>query len=357
MKTRKLLITTIGAALLMLAVACGTYIVIPVVDKMPRNFAAVMRGKKKVGIVALKTRKTYLQRLGTQIDFSKAVEGSVENAIQKFGYFTLIDLGSRKKRLREIAHSQSGLTRTQAAIGQELKADGLLYIQMTNPPLTECKVERRTSATAAAANLISAAAGGDGGAGGNVRKPIGVRYLTVFVKGKLVNIESGRSISFTAKKPVKVDGSLGSRECPSALDALDKALDQSALEIARRLSPRVVNLRVPVSDDVENVPENRQAQVQKFLERGIKWADKKNYERAGASWKLALQMSGSQSAAAFWNLAVYKWASGELDDAEQYFKRVEAIGGPDWLDGDKMEIITKFAREKKRIEAEKDADD
>jgi len=341
------------AAALILELGCGPALVIRF-PKFPEQTGGelrrVMQGRRKVGIVAVKPRDpTMLQRMGYTEDWSATVEAAVNAAISRRGYYTLIDVASRRDRLTELAYTQSGMTDQQKTIGQELATDGLLFIQMTNQPRQECKTEMVTSAMAVAGNLLSMAVSKGQARQQDTTVPTGALFLTVFIQAKLTNIETGQTVIFSVNKPFKLVNEAGNTECPSTLAAFNGALEQASTDIADNLSPNVVEQHIVLLDDVDDLDSNVADRIEKYLKAGNKWAESQEYEMAAEQWQNALNESGYQSLSALWNMAVYKWYSGDMETAEKYFTQALKRGGPDFMDGNKAEIWRDFRTERKRM--------
>ena len=351
----------IFSVLTTLLYGCGTFIKIPVVTSMPRNVQRVMKGKKKVGIVLLPFKGGGLSGLGLNTDWSRTVHGAVQNAVENAGYFTVVDISSRKSRLSELGYQRSGLTEGAKEIGKELAIDAFLYIEMTSQPRKECGKELKVDWVAAGANVAGYVTGL--GTAGKTKKLTGVLHLTVFVRGNLVNLETGESTQFSYSKPHKEVSKVGDRGCPSVLNGFNKAMESAGKNIALRLSPRVETREILVVSDTDHVNRNK-SRVKAYLRQGIKWAktNPPNYEAADEAWKNALINSGNKSAAAYWNLAVFRWYKGEMDGALDYFRKAQNIAGPEWLEkgpmigSSKLDVISKFRAGKKRMDREGDGE-
>lgn len=343
-------------ALALFGATCTPGVSIPVVTKMPDKIGPLMEGKRNVGIIAVKNKQDFLTKFGIKTDWTKTIQGAVVNAFDKWGYFRLVDLESRREQLEQLAHSASGMTTGVMSIGQQLNADGLVFIDMTNQPLQECKVESIFDPAAAALAAMDAVRG----TGGNreVKKPTGVLYLTIFVRARLVRTTTGQMTSYQNKDPFKLESSIGDTNCPSTLDAFGRSMDMAGERIADRLSPKVETIKVPIATDPVGAPDKMASRVEKYLEQGVRFIKAKpaNFERASESFNKALEDSGQKSASAFWNLAVVRWAQGDMNGADEYFKKAERAGGPDWLTDNKIEVINRFSSERKRKDKEADAE-
>jgi tetratricopeptide (TPR) repeat protein len=349
-----------AAVLAIASFGCGPGIPVKVPrypeGNMGDQLKAVMGAKRKIGVIAVEPNPTLMQRIGTQMDWSSTVEASLTTTLTQKGFYTLLDMSSRKARLRELAYTQTGLTGEQRQIGTELAADGLLFIRMTNPPLQECKTEmiQDYAGTALRMGLAAMARNADGAAEGAKKEPTGVLYLTVFLQGTIVNLESGRSVTYAHSKPYKLQNEAGNPECPSTLDAFSKALEDASSAVADNLSPTIVTVKIPLAADADDVEGDQAEKVTQFLEEGNKWAEENDFEMAAQAWEKALDASGGKSASALWNIAAFKWYTGDMDGAEKYFKRSFSSGGSDWLDGAKRSLWSTFRKEKERKENEGD---
>ena len=345
------LLTAIVLGGILLGSACGTYIKIPVVSRIPREYMELMKGGRKIALVAVASRGLNLNNYG---DWAGGLQGVQERTLRRYGYFQLLDLGGRDSRLREIAYSQTGLTDEQKEIGQELAADGFFFIEIPRQPAYDCKkyetFKTKTSCTKRGKIVRN-----------NVEQYVCtekktvlvkstyyVTTLTVFLKGRLVNTETAQSISPTHAEPIYQRGD----SCVSYGRMFASAAESASESIARALSPLVSKLDVPLDDKPVGVPESAAAAVEKLLEEGVGLADDSQFKLARDKWKEALQRSAQSSANAFWNLAVYYWYAGDMQAAEDHFRRAERLGGIEYMDKSKMNVYSRFLHEQKRRETE-----
>ncbi|MCB1137191.1 MAG: hypothetical protein KDK23_00485 [Leptospiraceae bacterium] len=315
----------------------------------------VLDGKRKLAVVARELPpgfSTNLTRLGLASEWQDTIRGSIQSAMQRRGFYSMVDLDSRDRRYQELAHAQSGMTMNQLRIGRELAVESILFVRMTALPRVECKIEEVTDLSTAALQLAMAAASkGQNTGEAQYKKPTGVTYLTVFVEATLVNVETGRSISFSNTAPHRLENDVGNTQCPSQLKAFDEAMQMVGTEIAKNLSPEVVTFYIPLADDTDGLRGGDPDRVSAFLEEGIKWAEEGNFEEAARNWERALDESGGTSASALWNLGAYYWYSGDMDMAQDYFDRALRNAEPGWMD-DKRYVWTLFKKEKERIQKE-----
>lgn len=342
--------------------SCGTGIPIKI-PKFPQGnegtrLKAALDGKKRVAVVAKELSPYITRSLNASLatEWSDTIRAKMKSALEEYGYYTMVDVDSRNARYNELAQSQTGLSTTQLAIGQELQSDHLFFVNMTAIPRTECKIEMVTDALAVGKMALQLAlANNKNSKSTNVdtpSQPTGVLYLTVFVEGKLVNIETGRSVSYMNTEPFRLENSAGNQQCPSELMAFDQALKQSTEAIAKKLSPKVNTVRIPLEDSVANLKGGDKNLVTEYLKDGINWVEAGDLEEAGKSWEMANEESGGTSSSALWNLAVLKFATGDMNEADQLFQRALTAGGPSFLSTSKRGIYALFKVEKKRIEEE-----
>lgn len=360
------LLPVAAAAALLIATGCGTSVYIRY-PKFPDGEAgsrlrSTLDNKKRVGVIARELPAgmiNTLRREGLATEWSETMLATMRTALEDYGYYTLVDVESRKQRYAELANSQAGFSTVQLALGQELQVDHLFFVNMTAIPRVECKIEMvvdKFAAAAAAADAIMAARSNRGNRGGNnqpVSKPTGVLYLTVFLEGKLVNIETGRSSSYSTTDPLRAENQPGNTDCPSQLGAFSSALKMSAKKIADRLSPKVQEQRVVLEDSVDEIKGGDKKLIAQYLKDGMKWIDAEDMAEAEKSWQMALDESGGSSASALWNIAVVKFANGNMDEAGRFFERAMSTGGKQWMDNDKRALYALYKKEKKRIEEEK----
>jgi len=322
-----------------------------------QKLKTVMQGQRTLGILAPDPGATLMANVGN-FDFTEIAEGEVENAFTRRGYFEFVDLKNRKDRLRELARTQTGLTRVQKLIGQEKAVDALLVVKMDRYPKMECKIENlydsaqiAVEALKLGVDIFARSQGHNLGIDtdmGNTRRPTGVLYLTPFIKAKLVNIETGRVVSYSFEKPFRQVNRVGTVQCPTALKALDASVKEAAKEIANHLSPKIAIHKIALEKNVGNVDSATASVVKSYLNEGMRFAKANNLEAAAEQWEEALSESGGMSAGAYWNLAAYKWYAGEMDEAQEYFTRAMRTGGPGWLTSGKRETYTLFKQELRR---------
>lgn len=367
LKTISILTSSAILVNILLLSSCSTYIRIPVVATMPANFMQTMKGGKKVGIIAVPPQtNSQLSEFG---DMTSIIQGVAENAFRAYRYFTIVDISSRAQRMQEIALSQTGATNEQRQIGQEMSINAFLYIEVPNPPQAECKQSSRQETRNVCAQYDSN------------RKCL--KYNTHFVnisnatltvkvavKGRLVNIETGRTLTYTASnmggqtmnnnlmRSFTGNGQYinevenGIASCPSVLAAFEKEVNKAAQDLAANLSPKVIDYAVIIEDDLAGTPADAKEEVKAQLKMAINWLNNANpnLDSAYDNWNQALNLSGNQSLAALWNIAVYYWSMGDLDQAEKYFNQVKL--NPNFFNSQKMENYNRFVEEKKRRQLE-----
>ncbi len=357
--------------------ACSTYIKIPVVASMPQGFMQMMKGGKKIAIIAAKSPDgAEYSDFG---DMTTAIQGAAENAFRDYRYFEMVDIAGRRDRLREIAFTQSGMTAEQREIGQEFAVNGFLYLEVPAPPQADCRMSTRTKQVEECV-----ARDEKGKCTRNYFRTVIISTATltmrVSVKGRLVNLETGQMMTHLASNigaaRLETDSALlnalnsvrgnstgqyvnesegGIASCPSVLTSFQDAVGIAAQDLVMHLSPKIVDYNVVIEDDIAGTPDSAKDAVKGLLKAAIKWlkSDSPNFEEAFENWKQAFDLSGGQSLSALWNLAIYYWATGDLAQADQYFTKVKI--NPDFFDDKKMEIYSTFKAEKKRRDMEASA--
>ncbi|MCB1174623.1 MAG: hypothetical protein KDK39_13720 [Leptospiraceae bacterium] len=310
-------------------------------DSTGAQLKRLLQGNRNLGIVAAQPNSSFLSRINYNDDWSATIEAAVSSAVTERGFFTVVDIENRKDRLRELAHSQSGLTQESLKIGRELQINNMLIISMTRPPTSQCTTKMVADYTGYAMQMALAKANGGSGEQAQLKKATKVMNLTVFVEGKLISVETGQTVRYSNSEAHEYYNSAGDQNCPSELAAFDPALQKAANKIADNLSPKVVTLPVPLMDDVEGSRGNLE-RVEKFLGDGNSWAENNDFESASKSWKRALSESGNSSMSAMWNLAVYNWYKGDYREASQYFDKVKGELGPGAMSSSMMFVIGKF---------------
>lgn len=315
----------------------------------------VLAGQKNIGIVAPEPGEGYTALISRDLDFSEIAEGEVQKAMTGRGYYNFIDLKHRKARLRELVRTQTGLTSVSKMIGQETAVDALLVVVMDREPKMECKIEGITDGAQVAVealklgvDIYARSQGHNLGIDtdmSNTRRPTGVLYMTLFLQGKIVNVETGESVAYSVAKPYRQVNTVGNTRCPGALKAFDFSVKAASREIAEFLSPRVEVHKVALEKSVDELEGPTAKIVKSYLKEGLRFARDDDLDSAAEQWEEALSRSGGQSAAALWNLGAYHWYRGNFSDAHDYFRRAMRTGGPDWLSGQKRDTYSLFKRE------------
>jgi hypothetical protein len=337
-------------ALLGLHIAsCTTYVKIPAVTQTPQGFTGAMRGGRNIVILRVPYQEPYISGLAS--NWSASVLGAVEKAINDYAYFRIIDPGSRRMRLEALAQSQTGLTSTQKQLGQELAIDGFLIVEIAGSPAYDCKqkisFETRNE-------CLQRNSEGKCMSSRDVREKIitGEMHFAMPLKARLVNVETGQALAHQHDRPSVTANYRGNEACPAITRSFESALSASAGAIVSRLSPRVTLFSVPLLKDGPDGPS--EDATEEALKAGIKWAktDPPQMEEAQKHWQEALRVSNYKSASAFWNLAVIAWAQGDMDGAEQNFRRAQGLGGQSFLSSGMQKAFSLFAAEKKRMSME-----
>ncbi|MCB1140709.1 MAG: hypothetical protein H7A24_07860 [Leptospiraceae bacterium] len=332
---------------------CASTVKIPIVKSTPKGFENFIGSGRDLGLYVYKSESANLAEVS---DWKKVIQGEVIESIRKKGYFNLVDMSSRENRLKEIAYSQ--LMGKGKDISKELSVDVLLFIEIPQSPASECRnysnvktrqVCNRYDANGRCLNYIEQ----------NYTQYGKQLSYTVFVKARLVNLETGENLENTNSSPaiLKTESESPNFDCPSSLEGFKMALDKATSELSNNLSPTMEDMEVPIYDDGDGISDSDiKSEVKGLLSTGNKWlsTDKPNLEQAKTQWEKALRISGGSSTSAYWNLGVYHWSKGDVRKAEENFKKAENQGGPDWLDSNKRNILSIFESEKKRIIDEED---
>ncbi len=332
--------------------SCATVVKVPVVETMPPDFLNIMKGGRNVAIYVDAPEGSDAGK--ESADPKSTIYGAIESALIEYRYFRLVDVKSKPERLKEVALSQ--LLGDVKGIVAELSLDGVLYLDVPQTPQSECKSsidkikKTRCTKTNKEGKCLQYQEY-------YVNLYIKTLYYTVFVRAKLVNVFTGRSIVFTNVEPAVLKNSSEVLvSCPSETEGYSKALKIAANNIARSVSPKMVDYKIPLltSADGVTISENK-SEVKKYLKSGVEWAsaDPPDYESAKKDWEKALSVSDKTSTDAHWNLAVYYWFSGDIEKANEFFEKAIEIGGPDWLSSKNRNIFTKFKQERERFRMEK----
>lgn len=328
---------------------CSTFIKIPVVKNSPPGFEQSMGVGRNLGIYVSKSEESIFRDIR---EWKYLIQGSVLNKFLEKRYFKIVDISKREARLKEVVFSQ--MMGVNKDITKDLPVDILLSIEIPQEPISECNQYTQFYFRQECAKIDAM-----GKCLRYVQKKIPeyskVLTYTVFVKAKMMNLETGQSLEYTNSEPAVLTRKSGSPfiDCPSKLEALNQALDIASEEIALRLSPSIEEIDVKVYKDDAGISESiRKKEIVKLLESGNSWlkTDKPNVEFAKREWEAALKLSNQKSASAFWNLGVYYWFKGDLITAGDYFKKSFQIGEDSgWVDSKKRNTISIFEAEKERL--------
>jgi hypothetical protein len=333
---------------LLLTINCSTIVKIPIVKSFPQGFEESMGNGRNLG---LSINKSEDFSYNTGFDWKRLIQGSVVNKFIDKRYFKIIDIGSREVRLKEIAFSQ--MMGVSKDFTKDLPIDILLYIEIPQDPIYECKKYTNFIVRQECQQMDNM---------GRCLRYVQRRFpeytkeltYTVFVKAKMIHLESGRNLEYTNTEPaiLKKTSSSPNFDCPSALEALNEALNLAGEEIVEKLSPVMEELEVPILKDDSGVKEsNFKKEIVKLISSGNKWLDteKPNIDLAKKDWDQALQLSGGSSSSALWNLGVYFWYKGDFSRADDYFKKsIAKAEDEDWLDSKKRDTLSVFEAEKSR---------
>jgi len=350
----------IALSVILLFSNCITTAKIPVVESAPPNFYETMKKARSIGIYV-----DDIQDSSTD-DWKNTIHSGIKSALNDFNYFKIVDIKNRSQRLKEMSFAQQMGTE-MLSIGNELSIQGLLYVNIPEPPRYDCRLSTYSKEETYCAEkdkegkCIKQA----------TRKVITYEQTltyTVFVNAKLINVTSGQSIVATNTESaiLKNSGETPNVPCPSLSEGYVSAVTIASNIIVETISPKVRPFSIPVFTKPTGVSdESKSKTVESYLIKGNSWLDANspNFDFAKKDWELALTESNYSSANAFWNLAVFYWHSGEISKAEEYFNKAISTGGADFLDSTfenlklifrnkRRDVINKFYEEKKRLQLE-----
>jgi hypothetical protein len=311
-----------------------------VVNSMPGNFMETMQGGRNVGIYTIES-KVYNDR-GRE----KIIQGQLENAFRQAGYFNVIDISSRDTRLKEMERSQTGLTDAEIQLGREMALNGLLYLEVIGEPVSQCKTSTKKVRKKKCPTCIPE----------DVTVEVKTVEYRIPMRGKLVNVETGKSIVYTQNDAIPLSSNVDENPtCPAESDAFANAAFKSATKLARQLSPYMAVINVEIGDDALGADKSVEDQVEAALKEGNKWAraNPPNIPEAKKNWQSALSISNGTAIYAIWNLAVAAWSEGNLDEADAKFAKAQSAGGSKFMNSDKVNIVNKFKAEQQRTNAER----
>ena len=331
---------------------CATTIPV-LIPKFPKakghQLRQVLDGQRNVAVLAIKISSEVAKKLDSQSTnaWNVGIEASVSQNLSELGYYKIIDISSRKERLKELAYTQSGLTEESLEIGRDLQVNNFFLIRLPKPPKIECRIEEvENYATTALAITARAVINPNHAGSVNTGRPTGVLYVSLFIEGRLSNVETGQSVSHFYTKTLRLPSTGGNRACTSSYKALEKLIPIAGRKLAKELSPKFLRLSVSLFSKSQDLSGNMKRIVEKHLIAGVKWAKNNDMEEAHIEWEAALKKSNQTSGGAYWNLAVYHWHTGDFEQADEYFT---VIKRKKWqlLDHKKRRTISLFNKEKR----------
>lgn len=180
-----------------------------------------------------------MDQYGFADQWSEILSLATKTQLENFGYYIVVDLDTKNKRYSELTKSQTGITKTQRALGQELSIDHLFFISMTAEPTVECKIEKIVDKVSSSITALKSFSfielmsfkielglSFNEEIESNLKvekktllddiiKPTGVLYIKLFLESTLVNVKTGRSISYSLQEPFRLENQVGNTECPS----------------------------------------------------------------------------------------------------------------------------------------------
>ncbi|MFB5649198.1 lipoprotein LipL41 [Leptospira wolffii] len=318
-------------------------------SKEGRQLQKFLGSIRNVGLAVEKPQKSLWETVfGAGSSFIDQMPAKVFEAFDKETYYKLIDLSKRADSLNEATLTLAGITKSRVKLGNQLGAEAILHIGYQKP-YTECGSEMMVDYGAAALKVGGAIASMATGknvdtGGGSVSKQTGIRYMLIPLDATLIKVETGEVKKAVVSNPAKVDAGVGNLDCPSVLDSFGKALDEAALYIKDRLSPKVKTEKIDVFTKDED-PE-----VAELLGEGYQeiTGETPSFKKAKEYWEKADKKAGGKSWGAKANLGTYYFQSGDFEKAIKFYETAMGITGAD----------KKYVRElRKRVEAAAAVDD
>lgn len=342
MKTAIKFITILFFTMLILG-SCKTHTLnVTVASSVPPKFIEVMKGGNRIAVFSKKDKRN-------NTDWKHQLEGAIKNELNHAGYFTIVDVASRKDRLEAIAFSNSGMTAEAKEIGKEMSVDGFLYLTTASEPKTECTRESRE-----VKKEVCVAKDKEGKCTKtNIKyetKWTSTLLVNVYMEGILVNLETGRTLGHAITETQKFRKS--QKDCPSELEAIEKATEKGAEELVSRISPVMTQMEIEVFNDTDaNIP--NKDQINHRLDEGAKALanDEPDYLSIISVWEDAARLADEKAPEPYWNLGIAYWKMLRMNQAEENFSKALNLGGRDFRDDQKiMNVYRTFEMEKSRME-------
>ncbi len=290
--------------------------------------------------------------------WNQTMEAAVKQRLHSLGYYELVDLGGRKRRIQEQVFSQSGLSSAVLAIGRELQVENFITVSVTSPPVSTCTKSESVR------YVPIYARDSDGNRirkGTKCEKDVSyIRTVSGSATGRLTRVETGRTVpslfhknlrsqrseTLSCKSTIPRVWSSNDSRCHSVAAATNSFMDWAGRRIAADLSPKVIVLKVPMMKKSKDLAKAQRKKVEKIIQAGVQWLKDGDIKEAYKQWREALSLSQDRSVAARWNMGVYYWRIGKLNKAESYLRKVLTTKRK-FLSYRQKKIIRTFIKEKK----------
>ena len=313
-------------------------------------FGEVLQNQRTLAIVtSQKNPELESDIKNDSLQWQTTMEALMVKEFSDLGYYNIVDVDAQKERLREIANSQGGFTKEVLPIGMEESFASILTVRLVNPPQFRCGIEKLISkAGTITSGVISLTyhLATDGEAQYMqpkiVQIPTAVSYISLSMEGVIYNFATGKEIRKVITQSLRKPMKLGSQTCHSLESYFSELLSIAAKDLSGYLSPSVVpfNTMIYRRSRGENI--SNLHKVNLLLSSAYEWLQYGDIEEAQMEWRQAWELSQKKSTAISWNMAIYFWQKGEIEQVKQIFSHIESNNQTSFLGKERQRVLRFF---------------
>ena len=323
------------------AVACGTANMnVKKVENVRPDFIPTMGKNQVLTIVAPESPNMKKEDFG---DYSISSQKKAIELINSRNYFQVDGLSNPE--LNKLAQSKN-----YKVIKEKSGADSMLLItQPKKPPQVNCQLHTETryrNGSCLKYNTTYKTRNDGTQVAQNTcvdweQVPYTVTTSSITFRGKidaeLVNLNTGKKITANSKDVVMKteDGAVCMGDNSGIRHKWEQYSGTHVSEVVHELTPVATNVVVQIhstADGIPNTPENKELikTVKTDLKGSIKLVKQGAEGDAKAIWEEIDKKTSGKSASASWNLAVYYWSNGEIENAKKFSDKSHNAGGEKW---------------------------